>query len=71
MSKKEETTKQTFAKYLKQFDLKIDDLVKESGRGRDTLNQWFKKDPKIIKSLVTATLAKRFMERMSIISHQD
>ena len=71
MSKNEEPTKQTFGKYLKQFDLKIDDLVEESGRGRDTLYQWFRKDQKIIKSLVTATLTKRFLGKMSIVTQQD
>ncbi|HDM8198706.1 TPA: hypothetical protein P0E36_004890 [Vibrio harveyi] len=51
----------TFAKYLKQFDLSITDLSNESGRSKHTLNQWYRRDPQIITTIITAALANRLV----------
>lgn len=60
--------KQTFAKYLKQFNLKIEDLETESGRGRNTLNQWFYNDKPMIALIIRSALARRFLKDMELAS---
>lgn len=51
-----EPTKYGLAKYLEQYDLTVNSLVRESGRSRDTLYTWFKNDRQLLDCIVRSCL---------------
>lgn len=47
------------AEYLKQFGLTVADLEDESGRGRNTLYTWYKKDKQILMCIIRSRLSNK------------
>ncbi len=47
------------AAYLKKFDLKIEDLEEESGRPRNTLYSWYKKDRQMLTCIIRSCLVSQ------------
>ncbi|HHP0484914.1 hypothetical protein LC147_11860 [Vibrio harveyi] len=50
------------AAYLKKFDLKIEQLMEESGRSRDTLYTWYKNDRKLLACIIRSCLVSQLRE---------
>lgn len=56
---------ETLVRYIKRFNLTIDDLVSESGRSKYTLYGWWKRDKKLIACIIKSAL------RTKVDSHFD
>ncbi|HDM8192306.1 TPA: hypothetical protein P0E30_003739 [Vibrio harveyi] len=50
------------AAYLKKFGLKIEHLMEESGRPRDTMYTWYKNDRKLLACIIRSCLISQLRE---------
>lgn len=50
------------AAYLRKFDLKIEQLMEESGRSRDTLYTWYKNDRKLLSCIIRSCLVTQLRQ---------